>query len=67
MNNQQDINTSLDRVIKDRFINYMGCAVEVIIGGLRWDNKTFKNYAELEEHIKTVYKAIGDSIKKGQS
>ncbi len=64
MNNQEQLTTTLNRVIKDRFFNYRGCCVEKIIGGFRWNNHTFKNYTELDKHIDETYKAIAQSIQK---
>lgn len=67
MNNQQGINTSLDRVIKDTFFTHRGTVIERMCGGWRCLGKKFTKWDELDKHIDETLNVISESIKKGQS
>jgi len=60
--NEQAATTSLTDVMN--FFNYKGVLVERLIGGFRWNGKTYLSIPELEADIKFARNAISQSIKK---
>lgn len=60
--NEQAATTSLTDVMN--FFNYKGILVEKMIGGFRWNGKTYLSVPELEADIEFACKAISQSIQK---
>lgn len=54
----------LVKVMGENFINYRNCAVEVLVGGWRWNNKKFTKLSDLDNEINKTLTAISSSIKK---
>jgi hypothetical protein len=57
----------LVKVMGENFINYRNCAVEVLVGGWRWNNQKFTKLSDLDEAITQSINAISNSIKKGST
>ena len=60
--NEQAATTSLTDVMN--FFNYKGILLEKMIGGFRWNGKTYLSIPELEADIEFACKAISQSIQK---
>lgn len=62
MNNQ--LEQSLNKVMKDTHFTHRGCLCERLIGGYKWNNQKFTKLSDLDEAITQSINAISDSIKK---
>lgn len=61
-NEKEALTTSLDKVMP--YFNHKGALVERLIGGFRWNGKTYLSIAELEADMEFAKTAISQSIIK---
>lgn len=57
---------NLNTIVKDTYFNYRNCLIERLVGGMRWNNKKYTNYKDLDKDIDAALLSIQTSIKKGQ-